>query len=161
MRRYAMIGTAIAALLMIAPPTPAQDRSADQDAMKIFEKAIRDFEAAYNSHDLDGVVAGMATDGERTVHESVEAVERQKGREEVRAAYRRDFAENPQAKAKVKADSARLITPEVLVSSGTYEVMGLSAGRPRRGSFVNVSKKQGDRWVLVESHLFRTPAEKD
>jgi hypothetical protein len=62
MRRYASIGTAIAALLMIAPPTLAQDRPADQDAMKIVEKGMRDFEAAYNSRDLEGVSVELAAD---------------------------------------------------------------------------------------------------
>lgn len=53
----------------------------------------------------------------------------------------------------VKPGEERTITPDVVVASGTYEVMGgnVPAGAVTKGIYVNTLVRQGGRWVLASS----------
>lgn len=125
---------------------------ADEDAIVAETEA---FSTAWSKGDAKAAASFFAEDGVR-----VGAMgDRQQGRAELEAAYDKLFR-GPFAGASVHQDrgTVRMLTPDLAVWQGHIEISP-PGGAPMKGHVVQVMKKVGGRWLVLESHpkLFPPP----
>jgi len=84
--------------------------------------------------------------------------DQQRGRAELELGYDRLF-QGPMATAKVHQErgSVRMLTPELAVWQGGIEIRPTNEP-PMKGHVVQVMKKVGSRWLIVEAHPKFFPA---
>ena len=119
--------------------------STDEDA--IFSE-VTAFTAAWNSGDAKAAASFFTEDGVR-----VGAMgDRQAGRAELEAAYDRLF-HGPFAGGEVRQErgAVRMLSPDLAVWQGGIEIRPQS-GPPLKGHVVQVMKRVGTRWLVVEGH---------
>ncbi len=89
----------------------------------------------------------------------------QHGRAEVEAAYNRLLHETMAgAHLNPERGTVRMLTPELAVWQGRFEIVIPGREKPIKGHAVQVMKKVGDRWLILEGHpkIFPPPpAEKN
>lgn len=124
----------------------------DEDAIVA---EIEAFSAVWSRGDAKGAASFFTEDGVR-----VGAMgDHQQGRAELEAAYDRLF-HGPFAGASVRQErgTVRMLTPELAVWQGGLEIVPKS-GAPIKGHVVQVMKKVGGRWLVLEAHpkLFPPP----
>ncbi|MDB5538310.1 MAG: hypothetical protein JWQ89_37 [Devosia sp.] len=109
---------------------------------------VEAFSAAWNLADPQRAATFFTEDGVRVGAFG----DQQRGRAELAAAYRKLF-EGPMAGAALHQErgTVRLLTPELAIWQGGIEVTG-PAGPPLKGHVVQVMKKVGNRWLVLESH---------
>jgi uncharacterized protein (TIGR02246 family) len=109
---------------------------------------IEAFSAAWSAGDARLAASFFAEDGVR-----VGAMgDRQQGRAELEAAYARLF-DGPFKGATVRQDrgTVRMLTPEHAVWQGGLEITP-RRGPAMKGHVVQVMKKIGGRWLVIEAH---------
>ncbi len=76
----------------------------------------------------------------------------QHGRAEIAAGFHRLLRERmPGARVQLERGTVRMLSPELAVWQGGIQIT-LPAGPPRKGYVVEVLRKVGDRWLVLESH---------
>lgn len=76
----------------------------------------------------------------------------QRGRAEIEAAYNRLLRQTmPGATASMERGSIRMLTPDLALWQGGLEITPVS-GPPMKGHVVQVMRRVGERWLVVEAH---------
>src|SRR5215213_3649105 len=126
--------------------------SADEEAILAEVEA---FAAAWSRGDAKAAASFFTEDGVRVGA----AGDRQQGRSELTAGYEKLF-QGPMAGATVRQDrgSVRRLTPELALWQGSMEIVP-PRGAAMRGHVVQLMKKVGPRWLVLEAHpkLFPPP----
>ncbi len=100
-------------LLVMASSLPAQDNP-PEEADKISKSQVEAYVAAFNKGDAKALAALYAEDTQHTSNEGAAMV----GRPAVLENMTKFFAKNPGATLTIEVDSARLLTPDVLLEKG-------------------------------------------
>ena len=109
---------------------------------------IEAFSAAWNHADPQRAASFFTEDGVRVGAFG----DRQHGRAELAAAYKKLF-EGPMAGAAIHQErgTVRLLTPDLAIWQGGIEVVAPGAP-PLKGHVVQIMKKVGTRWLVLEGH---------
>ena len=114
------------------------------------------FAEAWNKTDTKAAASFYTEDGVRVGAFG----DLQRGRAEIEAAYDR-LLRQTMAGAKVKQDvgTVRMLTQDLAVWQGAIEIVTPGASAPLKGHVVQVMKKVGVRWFILEAHpkLFPPP----
>lgn len=84
----------------------------------------------------------------------------QHGRAEIEAAYNKLLHQTMTgASVKQERGTVRMLTPELAVWQGGLEIIPPGGASSLKGHVVQVMKKAGDRWLILEAHpkLFPSP----
>lgn len=84
----------------------------------------------------------------------------QRGRAEIEAAYDRLLRQTmPGAKVKQDVGTVRMLAPDLAVWQGGIEIVTPGSSVPLKGHVLQVMKKVGARWFVLEAHpkLFPPP----
>ncbi len=125
------------------------------DPIKEITGLEQKFISAWNAGDAHAAAAFYAEDGTR-VGASGDVSH---GRAAIEVAYTKLF-DGPMKGASVEWHPAvRLLAPEVAVAQGPITIRRASGGAPIEGYAVDVWKRTGGRWQVVEGHpkLFPPP----
>jgi uncharacterized protein (TIGR02246 family) len=119
-------------------------------------RRTREFAAAWNKGDAEAAAGFFAEDGVR-----VGAMgDTQHGRAEVRAAYER-LLSGPFSGASVTQEDGdvRMLAPDLAVWRAGIEIRPAAGAPAMMGHVVQVMKKVGGRWMVLEAHpkLFPPP----
>jgi hypothetical protein len=66
----------------------------------------------------------------------------------------------PGAVVKQERGSVRMLTPELAVWQGGMEIIPAEGGVPLKGYVMQVMKKVGNRWLILEAHPKLFPSTK-
>lgn len=119
------------------------------------ERLHEDFLAAFARGDADACAACFAEDGVRVGSLG----EVQRGRAEIRAGYAALLERLKGARLALSNATTRALAPDVVLWQASMEIVP-PAGRPAiRGHVVEVMRREGGRWLIVEGHpkLFPPP----
>ena len=119
-----------------------------QDESSLIFQEIEGFTSAWNEGDAKAAVSFFTEDAVR-----VGALgDVQHGRSELEAAYKRLLQEMmPGAKVTQERGTVRVLSPDLAVWQGGM-VINLPDGSSRKGHVVQVMKKVGGRWLVLEAH---------
>lgn len=107
------------------------------------------FAAAMNAGDAALAASFYAEDGVRVGGFG----DTQYGRAEIEAAYERLLKQTmPNAHLSQERGRVRLLTPELAVWQGGLEIVVPGKQEPIKGYVVQVMKKTGGRWLILEGH---------
>jgi uncharacterized protein (TIGR02246 family) len=122
------------------------DTSTDEAAILNLHESFAD---AWSRGDANALVAFFTADAVRVGA----AGDTQRGHEEIRGAFER-LLSGPFAGASVKLDrgSVRFLGPDVALWQGGLEIMPGGDRPPLRGYAVDVMKKAGASWLILETH---------
>jgi uncharacterized protein (TIGR02246 family) len=115
----------------------------------------REFIAAWNKGDAHAAAAVYADDGTRVGAFG----DVQHGRQEIEAAYVKLFQGMMKGATAEWEPSLRLLTTDVAVAQGSLVIRPAGGGAAIRGYALDIWKKNGGHWQLVEAHpkLFPAP----
>jgi uncharacterized protein (TIGR02246 family) len=140
--------------LSSASLSPAQDPAKEPATMAPEMAAIlangRAYEAAYAKADVEALAAFFTDDAEYTSDDGRTF----SGNSALKACLRDAFRVNKGAKLTITVDSARPLTPEVLVEKGSTRVIA-KTGDVTESLYTAVHVKKGDSWKI--SQLIETP----
>ncbi len=149
---------AIAALAALLLPTVVRAGGPAEDATELARK-ITD-EGALNFERKDAVeLANSYMDDAQLFLVSKDKdtgqikVETSQGRSEIQSAYEDLLKGDKTVQAKNHVEYARLIAPDMLLISGTFE-LGENGGNPLRLPFFQVRVKHGERWLVNSMRVF-------
>jgi uncharacterized protein (TIGR02246 family) len=108
-----------------------------------------EFAAAWSRGDVDAVMALFA---EGAVRVGV-AGDAQEGRGEIRSAMERVLTSVFRgATLEIERGTVRFLGPDVAIWRGNILIRPAGAPAPLRGHSVDVMKRVGDRWLILETH---------
>ena len=107
------------------------------------------FLEAWNTGDAQAAASFYTEDGVR-----VGAMgDKEQGREQIAAAYNHLLhTAMPGAKVTMEKGTVRMLTPEFAVWKGGIQIERTNGGPALKGHVVQVMKKVGDRWLILEAH---------
>jgi len=150
-KRPALVRFVLATLLGAAPLAWAEDRAADDAAVRAHFTA---FTEAFASGDARGVAAGYA-EGADIVRPNQPPVV---GRAAIEAFYSQMFDGPLKGVAKSDAvDRVRFVTPTVAVVDSSYTLDRDEPPLHARGVSLTVLEKREGRWLAVLSRSYRLP----
>ncbi len=126
-------------LLAMVSPLPAQDNAPDE-AAKISKSQVEAYVTAFNKGDAKALAALYAEDTQHTSNEGAAMV----GRAAVLENMTKYFAKNKGATLVIEVESARFLTPDVLLEKGFATVNDEST------RYVCSYVKKDDTWVISE-----------
>jgi uncharacterized protein (TIGR02246 family) len=129
----------IAVTLALAANVSAQDKQ-PTDAEKSAKALTDAYVSAFNKGDIQSLVSKYAEDAQYTTDDGTIIT----GREAITKGLKDFFLKNKGAKLEVKIESARLLTPDVLVEKG-YSTIGDETTR-----YLCDYVKKGDAWLISE-----------
>lgn len=138
-------GLFVFAMLALVGPARGGNVMTDEEAIISETQA---FAAAWSRGDAKAAASFYTEDGVR-----VGAMgDRQQGRAELEAAYER-LLRGPFAGAKVDQErgAVRMLTGEFAIWQGGIEIVP-PTGAPMKGHVIEVMKKVGGRWLVLEGH---------
>lgn len=111
-------------------------------------KEVADFVQAWNGQDARLAASFFTEDGVRVGAFG----DRQEGRAQLEAAYSRLFS-GPLSRGRVEQEpgTVRLLGPDLALWQGGLEIQP-PGGPAIRGHVVQVMKRVGDRWLVLEAH---------
>ncbi len=127
------------AFIVLAPLAPAQD-TPPTEAEKISQANVAAYVAAFNKSDAKALGALYAEDVQYTSDEGLAVA----GRAAVQENLAKFLAKNKGATLTVQVDSARFLTPDVLLEKG-FATVGDETTR-----YVCSYVKKGDAWLIAE-----------
>lgn len=131
-----------------AEPTPSTDESGPPAEQPVFEKEIRQADAAYvaafNAKDAAAVAALWSPEAVYVDRSTGEEVV---GREAIAAEYKTLFEASPELKLDIEAQAVQLISPAVAVEHGTAKFVSPDAD-PERVDFIAVWVRRDEKWLL-------------
>jgi len=112
------------------------------------ERQVDAFPQAWNTRDAQALAVLFTEDAVR-----VDAFgDVQRGRHEIAAAYHRLLHDRmPAARVHTERGTVRLLSPELALWQGGLEIL-LSQGPPLRGHAVQLMRREGSRWLILEAH---------
>jgi len=118
------------------------------DEQAIFSE-IEAFSEAWNKGDAQAAASFFTDDGVRVGAFG----DVQHGRAEIEAAYDRLLHQTmPGAVVKQERGSVRMLSPELAFWQGGLEIIPPGGGSSMKGHVVQVMKKVGARWLILEGH---------
>lgn len=141
------------ALLLVPPLARADDGDAKALATTILDKGA----ALYDKKDAAAMAATYTEDGRVLWYEEDKdtgelKLSEKKGRSEVEGLYRSLFdGSTAPTTSRNTVQYARFVTPDLLVIHGVFQPDTAKAGTY---PFVQVRRKQGDRWLIKTLQLF-------
>jgi uncharacterized protein (TIGR02246 family) len=106
------------------------------------------FMAAWNRGDAEKAASYFADDGVRVGAGG----DVQHGRMEIEAGYRKLFSHGmPSARIWTEKGTVRILAPDLAIWQGRLEIQPAKA-QVLKGHVVQVMKKAGDRWLILEAH---------
>jgi uncharacterized protein (TIGR02246 family) len=125
-----------------AAAAPAEDRSADEEAIRANVAA---FVRAYNAGDAKAVAALFTPDGL--------AVDKEANTSQGRAAIEQTFAElfaaAPQNRLEVFVDSVRFLGPDLAVEVGTTKATPAPGEAPENDAYTVLHVKRDGKWLMA------------
>lgn len=107
------------------------------------------FARAWNLGEARAAAAFFTEDGTRVGA----AGDVQHGRAEIEAAYERLLhATMPGAQVNQERGSVRMLTPDLALWQGRIEILPAHGGPAIHGHVVQVMKRSGNRWLILEAH---------
>lgn len=151
-----MLMAAVASLTLISG-APAKADEAKDLAQQILDKGS----ALFDSRDAKAMAATFADSGEIVLYvedpNSGEFKhEAQRGRAAIEEAYSKLFNDrSPGTKSKNTVEEARFLSPKILVIEGKF---AYDTSNPEATvSFVQIRRREGDRWQVLTMQLFSVP----
>ena len=140
---------AVTALLILVACVHAATQQPNAEIQKIIEQ----FQAAFNKGDAKAIGALHTTEALRIGSTG--------GFFQGRAAIEKDAAENLAGRYKgmklvLHPGKTQMLTPEVAVNEGTFEITGGSA--PVRGRYLNTLLREGGQWRIASAVNVRDAA---
>lgn len=125
------------------------------DAEEAIIREVRAFSEAWSRGDAKAAAAFYTEDGARVGAGG----DRQRGRAELEAAYDK-LLHGPFAGARITQErgAVRMLADDLAVWQGGITIVPPGGGRPVEGYVVQVMKKVGDRWLVLEAHPKLYPA---
>jgi uncharacterized protein (TIGR02246 family) len=127
-----------------------------RDESEIIIDETQAFAEAWNRGDAAAAAAFFTEDGLRVGAFG----DIQKGRSEIAAAYDRLLNQTmPGATVTQESGTVRMLTSDLAIWQGGIEITPPGGASPLRGHVVQVMKKSGDRWFILEAHpkLYPSP----
>ena len=144
-------------VLLLGPSAFGQENPSDDEAMKVFRQEAERYVTALNAHDAAALAAQHAPDAE-SVSIVGDQVQRLRGRAVIQKYFTEVFSQSPNLKLKLTPESARMVTHEVLVGDGRWELTGSSTTGPTKGRYVSIRKKIDGQWQIVGGCRFQPQA---
>jgi hypothetical protein len=144
--------------LLLAPALAAADDDAKALATKILDKGA----ALFDKKDAAAMAATYTEDGRILWYEKDKdtgelKLSEKKGRSEVQDLYRGLFEGSTEpTTSRNTVQYARFVTPDILVIHGVFQPNSAKAGTY---PFVQVRRKEGDRWLIKTLQLFAIPVD--
>ena len=156
-RRFLFAALAAAATLSLAPP-PASARPDEAADRAAAAKALNAGAALFDAKDAKGLAATYADDGvlkvvTREKDSGDLKVETKRGRAEIEEAYREFLKGDQTYHAKNTIEHVRKIGSDVLLIAGLFTPDD-QAAEPMKFAFVQVRKKVGDAWKIMDLQVF-------
>jgi uncharacterized protein (TIGR02246 family) len=136
----------IVAVAALATQAPARAQATPQAE---FDKVAAAFSAAWAKGDAKAIAALHAKDAVRMSGNGEPAVKGTAAIEQaMTAALTGPFKGSTLS---VKANSSTMVTPDIYVGEGTYQITGGTppAGTPTSGQYMNTMVRQGGRWLIA------------
>lgn len=120
-----------------------------QDEFQAIYKAIEAFKEAWNKGDAKAAASFFTEDGVRVgVGGDI-----QRGHAELERAYDRLLHQTmPDAVVSLERGTIRMLTPEFAIWQGGLEITTPDGEQVLRGYVVQVMRKSGGRWLVLEAH---------
>ncbi|MBA4399838.1 MAG: hypothetical protein C0396_08240 [Anaerolinea sp.] len=120
-----------------------------QDELQTIYKEIEAFKEAWNKGDAKAAALFFTEDGTRVgVSGDI-----QRGRAELESAYDQLLHQTmPGAVVSLERGTIRMLTPEFAIWQGGLEITSPDGERVLRGYVVQVMRKVGGRWLVLEAH---------
>jgi uncharacterized protein (TIGR02246 family) len=135
---------AAASALAQQPARVAKAQNAISPDEQAIRKAVVAFVEQYNAHNADGVTALFAADARMTLRDGTEF----NGREEIKQAFERSFADSPKGALSVVVDSLRFLTPDVAVEEGFTSLFPDGDTLVARSRYTVVHLKKDGKWLM-------------
>ncbi|HSJ30441.1 MAG TPA: SgcJ/EcaC family oxidoreductase [Longimicrobiales bacterium] len=137
-------------VLASASPLPAQDPSADEQAVR---RAIEATGVALNARDYAAAAAVFAENGDLILPRSRRVV----GRTAIRAFWEERWSQAPvERRITLTVQSLRFLTPDVAVADCTAE---FTVGEPTRDRATYVLVRRGEFWQVAALRVFEAEAQ--
>ncbi len=151
MRRH----LAIATLVLLAPALAHA-----QDAMELAKTLTREGAATFETRNARAMADYYMTDASiflvfKNEQSGELKVDTREGHSAIEAAYAELFKDDKPIQAKNTVEFARFVAPEVLMITGTFEIV--HEGKTLQLPFVQVRNKQGGGWKISSVRVFVTP----
>ncbi len=156
--RMAASALAFIGVLFAAARSPGQEQPADE-AMKLARKLTEEGAATFSKADARAMAAYYTEDAVVFLQGKNDAgysVKEYDGRAEIERLYADFFKEPATIRAKSTVDYAKLLAPDLLVISGTFEPNQLAA-KSLKLPFSQVWVKQDDKWLIHSVRIFVLP----
>lgn len=125
------------------------------DESEIIIAETEAFANAWNRGDAEAAASFFIEDGIRNGAFG----DIQRGRSEIRAAYDRLLNQTmPGAAVKQEPGTVRMLSQDLAIWQGGIEIIPPGGDPPLRGHVVQIMKKTGDRWLILEAHPKFYPA---
>jgi uncharacterized protein (TIGR02246 family) len=146
--RIARLLCAVAIALLSAGLAPASAQTSDP----AMDKLAADWAAAFAKADVKTLASLYTENAIRVTPEGGKVV----GREAIAKEFATNFAGPWKgATIKIHVGAVQHVSPDIAVSEGTFEVMGVTGpdGKPMplKGKYLNTVVKQGGAWVLASN----------
>ena len=145
MKLHSIVRSTLALLAMIGIASAQEEKVSE--AMKAAQAQNATYVAAFNKGDVKALTALYAQDAEYTT-DSGETIA---GREAVQQGLSKFFGQNKGAKLEVQIESARFLTPDVLVEKGISTLDGEST------RYVCQYVKNGNAWLISDLNETKLP----
>lgn len=119
------------------------------DEMERIMAETQAFSEAWVRGDAKGAASFYTEDGVRVGAFG----DRQRGRAQIEAAYDRLLHQTmPGAKLNQERREVRMLTAEYAIWQAAIEIVPAGGAAPLKGHVVQVMRKVGDRWLILEAH---------
>ena len=130
-----------------------EKKAQGKTAIEVANKWATDFAEAYRSHEAWRVAALFAEDVDRLHVCGDQVIGAEHMRAEIEAFYEKLFAERPNISEDLEIESARFLSPELMLIDGTWILQGYHGGQPPSGRFVVINKHKAGMWSVVSSRI--------
>jgi len=135
--------TAVVLLLGAGPATADEPRDADRKAVR---EAMTAFAGDFAGRDADALAGRWTAEGEYR-HEEGESL---RGRDAIRSAFARYFAETPEVSARVEPEGTRFLGRDTAVDEGTVTVQRGATGSATRAHYQAMMVREDGRWLIAQ-----------
>lgn len=146
---------AIAALALLVPAVTHA-----QDAMELAKKLTTEGAATFETKSARAMADYYMDDAEVFLVTKDQSstglkVDTRRGRSAIESLYAEQFRNGQSIQAKNTVEYARFVAPDILLITGTFEIVRDS--QAMQFPFVQVRGKQGEKWLMSSVRLFFAP----
>lgn len=162
MKRLSLAATALAVLTFLTTFSALAGEDApvpSEEAMKLAKEITDKGASTFNSFNAKAMADTYLEDARIffvSKEESGISIKEYSGRGEIEKLYTDLFKTSETIQARNHVEYAKLLTPDVLVISGTFDTNQLKADSPKI-PFYQVRVKKGDAWLIQSLRIFYLP----